>query len=59
MRNSRRPRSARAASPRTRYTLQVYLEDCTGCELCVEACPVKSPDEPGVRAINMTEKAPI
>jgi pyruvate-ferredoxin/flavodoxin oxidoreductase len=25
----------------------------------VEACPVKSPDEPGVRAINMTDKAPI
>ena len=52
------PISARGF-PETRYTLQVYLEDCTGCKLCVEACPVKSPDEPGVRAINMTEKAPI
>jgi pyruvate-ferredoxin/flavodoxin oxidoreductase len=45
--------------PETRYSLQVYLEDCTGCKLCVEACPVSCPDEPGVRAINMTEKAPI
>lgn len=26
--------------PETRYTLQIYSEDCTGCNLCVEACPV-------------------
>ncbi|MDP4215819.1 MAG: pyruvate:ferredoxin (flavodoxin) oxidoreductase [Bacteroidota bacterium] len=26
--------------PETRYTLQVYIEDCTGCNLCVEVCPV-------------------
>jgi pyruvate-ferredoxin/flavodoxin oxidoreductase len=52
------PISARGF-PETRYSLQVYLEDCTGCKLCVEACPVKSPDEPGIRAINMTRKAPI
>ena len=25
--------------PDARYTLQVYAEDCTGCGLCVEACP--------------------
>ena len=25
-----------------KYTLQVAPEDCTGCELCVEVCPVKS-----------------
>ena len=45
--------------PETRYTLQVYAEDCTGCGLCVEACPVTSPDEEGVRAINMTDKQPL
>jgi pyruvate-ferredoxin/flavodoxin oxidoreductase len=45
--------------PETRYSLQVYAEDCTGCSLCVEACPVKSPDEEGVRAINMTDKQPL
>ena len=27
--------------PDTRYSLQVYVEDCTGCALCVEACPVR------------------
>ncbi|MDA8274871.1 MAG: pyruvate:ferredoxin (flavodoxin) oxidoreductase [Actinomycetota bacterium] len=29
--------------PGTMYTLQVYVEDCTGCALCVEACPVTAP----------------
>ena len=52
------PISARGF-PETRYSLQVYLEDCTGCNLCVDACPVKSPDDQNVRAINMTDKAPL
>jgi pyruvate-ferredoxin/flavodoxin oxidoreductase len=26
--------------PDSVFTLQVYAEDCTGCGLCVEACPV-------------------
>jgi pyruvate-ferredoxin/flavodoxin oxidoreductase len=26
--------------PDSTFTLQVYAEDCTGCGLCVEACPV-------------------
>lgn len=42
--------------PETRYTLQVYMEDCTGCGLCVEACPVKSKERAGTKAINMAEK---
>ncbi len=45
--------------PETRYSLQVYLEDCTGCSLCVDACPVRSPDDPDTRAINMTPKEPL
>ena len=52
------PISARGF-PETRYTLQVYLEDCTGCNLCVEACPVQSPEDPDFRAINMADKEPI
>ena len=45
--------------PDTRYTLQVYLEDCTGCGLCVEVCPAKSLQQSGVKAINMKPKEAI
>ncbi|MBI3160406.1 MAG: pyruvate:ferredoxin (flavodoxin) oxidoreductase [Chloroflexi bacterium] len=41
------------------YTLQVSPEDCTGCALCIEACPVKSKTETGLRAINMAEQPPL
>ncbi len=42
-----------AGLPGARYTLQVYAEDCTGCGLCVEACPVKVADGGGRKAINL------
>ncbi len=45
--------------PETRYTLQIYVEDCTGCGLCVEVCPAKSKEEAGKKAINMSWKDPI
>jgi pyruvate-ferredoxin/flavodoxin oxidoreductase len=35
------------------YTVQVAPEDCTGCTLCIEACPVKDKSQVGRRAINM------
>ncbi len=38
--------------PETKYTLQVYGEDCTGCNLCVDACPATDPDDRFTRAIN-------
>jgi len=44
--------------PGLRFTLQVSVEDCTGCELCVEACPARSLEAAGTRAINMDAKAP-
>ncbi|MGN6301133.1 MAG: pyruvate:ferredoxin (flavodoxin) oxidoreductase [Angustibacter sp.] len=44
--------------PETRYTLQVYVEDCTGCGLCVEACPVITPDHPVAKAINLAPREP-
>ncbi len=43
----------------TKYTLQIAPEDCTGCNLCVEACPVKSKTEEGVKAINMMPQIPL
>ncbi len=44
--------------PETRYSLQIYVEDCTGCGLCVEVCPAKSKERTGVKAINLRDKAP-
>jgi pyruvate-ferredoxin/flavodoxin oxidoreductase len=45
--------------PGMKYTLQVSPEDCTGCSLCVDACPVKDKRQVGRRAINMAEQPPI
>lgn len=42
-----------AGLPNARYTLQVYAEDCTGCGLCVEACPVSPIGQPQRKAINL------
>ncbi len=42
-----------------KYTLQVAPEDCTGCALCIEACPAKSKTEPKHRAINMVPQIPL
>ncbi len=41
------------------YTVQVAPEDCTGCTLCVEACPVKDKTQVGRRAINMAPQPPL
>ena len=41
------------------YSLQVAPEDCTGCGLCVQACPVKDKSDTKRRAINMQEQAPL
>jgi pyruvate-ferredoxin/flavodoxin oxidoreductase len=45
------------------YILQVAPEDCTGCELCVNACPAWEKDEnkekTGRKAVNMSLQAPL
>ncbi len=43
--------------PGARFSLLFHVADCTGCGLCVEACPAQSPLEPGVKAINLHDKA--
>ena len=42
-----------AGLPNQRFTLQVYAEDCTGCGLCNEACPVRPAGQPDRKAINV------
>jgi pyruvate-ferredoxin/flavodoxin oxidoreductase len=42
-----------------KYTLQVAPEDCTGCALCVQVCPVKSKTEVRHKALNMEPQPPI
>ena len=41
------------------YTLQVAVEDCTGCAVCVDVCPAKNKTEARLKAINMRPTADI
>jgi pyruvate-ferredoxin/flavodoxin oxidoreductase len=42
-----------------KFTIQVAPEDCTGCSLCVEACPGRDKTNPLRKAINMTPQPPL
>jgi pyruvate-ferredoxin/flavodoxin oxidoreductase len=46
-------------SPGYSYSVQVAPEDCTGCTLCVEVCPVKDKTAVGRKAINMESQPPL
>jgi pyruvate-ferredoxin/flavodoxin oxidoreductase len=45
--------------PGYKYVLQVSVEDCTGCTLCVEACPAKDKRQVGRKALNMAAQLPL
>jgi pyruvate-ferredoxin/flavodoxin oxidoreductase len=42
-----------------KYTIQVAPEDCTGCGVCVDVCPVKNKSEVRLKAINMMPQPPL
>ena len=42
-----------------KYTIQVAPEDCTGCGVCVDVCPVKNKSEARLKAINMVPQPPL
>ncbi|MBV8151079.1 MAG: pyruvate:ferredoxin (flavodoxin) oxidoreductase, partial [Candidatus Eremiobacteraeota bacterium] len=44
--------------PDVQFSLGFYAEDCTGCGLCVEACPARDPLG-GKKAVDLTEKLPL
>ncbi len=62
---SEAPPTFKTVKPRWReladqaYSLQVAPEDCTGCSLCVEVCPVKNKAEPRFKALNMAPQEPL
>lgn len=45
--------------PGRSFTIQVAPEDCTGCSLCVSACPAKDKANPDRKAINMSPQVPL
>jgi pyruvate-ferredoxin/flavodoxin oxidoreductase len=45
--------------PDKRYTIQVAVEDCTGCKLCVEVCPAVDKKDPARKSLNMHPQAPL
>ncbi|MDE2222790.1 MAG: pyruvate:ferredoxin (flavodoxin) oxidoreductase [Candidatus Omnitrophica bacterium] len=42
-----------------KYSIQVAPEDCTGCGICVDVCPVKNKTETKFKAINMKAQQPL
>jgi len=41
------------------YILQVAVEDCTGCNVCVEICPARDKSNLSRKAINMAPQRPL
>ena len=44
--------------PGTHISYQVAPDDCTGCGLCVEICPIRDKQNPQRKALNMVPIAP-
>lgn len=44
--------------PNKHFTLQIAIEDCTGCGLCIDHCPAHDPLDASVKAINLNERQP-
>ncbi len=45
--------------PGLHISYQVAPEDCTGCGLCVDACPAASKTDPSRKALEMRPQAPL
>jgi len=49
-------KGAKEFPPDTMISYQLSPEDCTGCTLCVEICPISDKSNAGRKAINMVPK---
>lgn len=45
--------------PGQEYSIQIAVEDCTGCTLCVEVCPAKDKTNVSHKALDMAPQLPI
>ena len=45
--------------PGWKFVVQVAPDDCTGCGLCVEACPAKDKEKVKHKAIDLEPKVPV
>ncbi len=59
------PASFKSCEPKDRewagmkYSLQVSVEDCTGCGVCVDVCPARNKSATKFKAINMAPAEPL
>jgi pyruvate-ferredoxin/flavodoxin oxidoreductase len=51
-------KGARDFPPDTHISYQVAPDDCTGCGLCVEICPIRDKKDPARKALNMVPIEP-
>ena len=42
-----------------KYSIQIAPEDCTGCGVCFEVCPVKDKTDTSRKALNMSPQIPL
>ncbi|MBI5326569.1 MAG: pyruvate:ferredoxin (flavodoxin) oxidoreductase [Ignavibacteriae bacterium] len=42
-----------------KYTVQIAPEDCTGCGVCIEVCPVKNKTNTSLKALNLSPQIPL
>lgn len=52
-------RNKEYAAEGLKYTIQVAPEDCTGCGVCVEACPAKQKTDKSKKALVMEPQLPL
>ncbi len=52
------PVKGKEFAPETQISYQVSAEDCTGCGLCVEVCPVQDKKNPQHKALDMVPLEP-